>query len=191
MKKLFTKKDNGGISMPLNLLFVLLFIVIVFWIVIEYQRLQYLSNQVTDVLTDAMLGAGTLSEDDAYLLGMEDKVMLTNPKENYNIFQDILKSELDLTSNFQYTRNDMIRGKVNIENFIIYNVDGADVYQYTFYDLENYTLTEYPNGQGVVTAPNGMTVVNTSLYAKISFVVNFIHKEKAVIKEHMVDIRRN
>lgn len=191
MKKIFTQKDNGGVSMPINLLFVFLFIVILFWIIIDYQRLQYLSNQITDVLTDAMLGAGTLTEDDAYLLGLEDKIMLTNPKENYSTFQEILKKELDLTNTYEYTRNEMIRGKVNIEEFIVYNVDGPDVYQYTFYDLENYTLTEYPHGQGVVTAPNGMPVINTSLYTEISFNVNFIHKEFAVVKEHMVDIRRN
>lgn len=191
MKKIFTQKDNGGVSMPINLLFVFLFIVILFWIIIDYQRLQYLSNQITDVLTDAMLGAGTLTEDDAYLLGLEDKIMLTNPKENYSTFQEILKKELDLTNTYEYTRNEMIRGKVNIEEFIVYNVDGPDVYQYTFYDLENYTLTEYPHGHGVVTAPNGMPVINTSLYTEISFNVNFIHKEFAVVKEHMVDIRRN
>lgn len=177
--------------MPLNFLFILLAIIIVFWMVLDLHRLQYLSNQVTDVLTDAMLGAGTLTEEDAYVLGSQDKICITNPKKNFKIFQEILKYELDLDENYIYSRNGMINGKVDIDTFIVYNVDDTDVYQYTFFDLENYTTTEYPNGLGSVKAPNGMTVTNTSLYTEISFVVKFMNIQHHVTKEHMVDIRRN
>lgn len=121
---------------------------------------------------------------DKKLLGEEiTEVVIKDPNAALDIFKENLKYNMNLNSDFTIKDGKTISGKVQIQDFIIYNVfnDRIEIYTLSKSGIINKVIK---NKSEKVIAPNGYTVVATTVYTSINFDIDklFGEKEKKEIK---------
>lgn len=108
------------------------------------------------------------SQMDIKRAGNIDKVyVITNKKKAYDTFLKYLKINMNLNDNLDFKNNGLIKGKVNVKEFIIYNVENNIVDVCTFNSYGSYT--EEKKEKKDVKTPNGTSVINTTVSTTISF----------------------
>ena len=184
------KKDPGTIFNPVLYLMILFLTVQLMLMFVSYRRMSWLSETITDGMTDALLGAAVLEEEELYAYGRSDELQILYPKEKYDIFKDLLRQELGLTNAMTAVRGSVpvVDGSVQIEDFVAYSVNGSDVTVYDFDETGAYVTTIHPGQKDILTAPNGIVVRESSLFAKIRFTVKYMGVPMNVSRYHMVDI---
>ena len=157
---------------------------------ISYRRMSWLSETITDGMTDALLGAAVLDEEELYAYGRTDELLILYPKRKYDIFKDLLGQELGLTDSLQAVKGSVpvVDGSIKIEDFVVYSVNGSDVTVYDFDETGAYMTAVYAGQKDILTAPNGMIVRESSLFAKIRIPVRYMGVPLSVSRYHMVDI---
>ena len=190
MRERLQKKDAGTIFNPVMYLMILILTVQLMLLFVEYKRVTWVSGAVTDSMTDALLGACTLNEAELYHYGSTDELEILYPKEKYDIFKDILRTELGLSADMQVTDKSMtiLTDKVSITKFIVYSVKEDDITCYEFDAAGSLTTSVLENMAGSYTAENGSVIDNTTLVAEIGFTVEFFGVPVEVNKYHMVDV---
>lgn len=189
-KRKKTKKDPGTIFNPVLYLMILFLTVQLMIMFVSYRRMSWLSETITDGMTDALLGAAVLEEEELYAYGRSDELQILYPKEKYDIFKDLLRQELGLTNALTAVKGSVpvVDGNIQIEDFVAYSVNGSDVTVYDFDETGAYVTTIHPGQKDVLRAPNGMSVRESSLFAKIRFQVRYMGVPMNVSRYHMVDI---
>jgi len=184
------RKDAGTIFNPVMFLVLLMLSAQLLIMFVEYRRVAWLSGVVTNVMTDALLGAGTLNEYEVYHYGRTGELEILYPEEKYHIFQDILCEELRLMPDMGVTDNSvaLIKDGVKIKDFKIYSVQGSDITVYDFDERADYTVHRMENMTGVFASENGEVIEDTALVAEIGFTVEFLGMPVEVCKYHMVDL---
>ena len=184
------KKDAGTIFNPVMYLVVLILTVQLIILFVEYKRVAWVSGAVTDSMTDALLGACTLNEEELYHYGTTDELAVRYPKEKYDIFKNILREELGLSAGMQMTDRSptLLEDKVTIKDFRVYSVEDDDITFYDFDEAGGYTTTVLEDVAGIHSVENGMVIENTTLAAEIEFTVKFFGVPIKVGKYHMVDV---
>lgn len=192
MREKSKNKDAGTIFNPVMYLVVLLLTVQLLLLFVEYRRVAWVSGAVTDSMTDALLGACTLNQEELYRYGASDELEILYPEEKYETFKEILKEELQLSEGLQVTEKSLplLYGNVTITDFRIYSVKGEDITVYAFSPSGSYTRTTMENVRGVQKIENGSVIENTTLAARIGFQVEFIGIPIEVRKYHMVDVTK-
>ena len=190
MRERIGKKDAGTIFNPVMYLVVLIVTVQLLMLFVEYKRVAWVSGAVTDSMTDALLGACILNEEELYHYGSTDELEILYPKEKYDIFKDILCEELGLTAEMQVTDRSipLLEGMVNLKDFRIYSVREDDITFYDFDKAAGYTTAILEDMAGSYTAGNGEVIEGTTLVAEIGFTVKFFGVPVEVSKYHMVDM---
>ena len=189
-KRKKAKKDPGTIFNPVLYLMILFLTVQLMLMFVSYRRMSWLSETITDGMTDALLGAAVLEEEELYAYGRSDELQILYPKRKYDIFKDLLRQELGLTNALTAVKGSVpvVDGNIQIEDFVAYSVNGSDVTVYDFDETGAYVTTIHPGQKDVLTAPNGMSVRESSLFAKIRFQVRYMGVPMNVSRYHMVDI---
>ena len=184
------KKDPGTILNPVLYLMILFLTVQLMFMFVSYRRMSWLSETITDGMTDALLGAAVLEEEELYAYGRSDELQIRYPKEKYDIFKDLLRQELGLTNALSAVKGSVpvVDGNIQIEDFVAYSVNGSDVTVYDFDETGAYVTTIHSGQKDVLRAPNGMIVRESSLFAKIRFQVRYMGVPMNVSRYHMVDI---
>lgn len=159
---------------------------------VEYKRVTWVSGAVTDTMTDALLGACVLNEEELYHYGMTDELEIFYPQEKYDIFRGLLCEELGLTQEMHVTNRStaLLTGAVSINDFKVYSVNGNDIILYDFDETADYTTSQLNDMAGVYDAGNGKMVENTTLVAEIGFQIKFMGVPVEVKKYHMVDVTK-
>ena len=190
MKEITKKKDAGTIFNPVMFLVILILTAQLMMLFVEYKRTAWVSGAVTDAMTDALLGACILNEEELYHYGRTDELEILYPKEKYDIFQDLLCEELGLTSDLQVTDRSMalLADEVIIKDFKVYSVREDDITIYDFDETAGYTTILTEDAVGGYDAGNGEVVEKTALVAEIGFTVEFMGVPIKVSKYHMVDM---
>ena len=190
MREKRRKKDSGTIFNPVMYLVVLLLTVQLLLLFVEYRRVAWVSGAVTDTMTDALLGACMLNQEELYHYGVGDELEILYPEEKYKIFIEILKEELQLSADLQVTEKSLplLAEKVTITDFRIYSVRGEDITVYAFAPSGSYTTTVLRDAKGTYQLENGSVIENTTLTARIGFTVKFFGIPIEVRKYHMVDV---
>lgn len=190
MKKKRRKKDPGTIFNPAMYLMILFLSIQLMLLFISYRRMSWLSETITDGMTDALLGAAVLDEEELYAYGRTDELLILYPKRKYDIFKDLLGQELGLTDSLQAVKGSVpvVDGSIKIEDFVVYSVNGSDVTVYDFDETGAYMTAVYAGQKDILTAPNGMIVRESSLFAKIRIPVRYMGVPLSVSRYHMVDI---
>ncbi len=190
MKKKMDKKDAGSIFCPA--LYVALFVVTaqLLMLFVSYKRMMWISDAVTHSMTDALLGACTLNEEELYHYGRTGELVIIHPREKYDMFQTILKEELGLTEAMETGTGSipMAEGKIRTSDFKVYSVHGRDVTIHDFDETGGYTSEVLPGRTGNLMLENGEFIESTSLLAEVSFQVRFFGVPIMVSKYHMVDV---
>ena len=184
------KKDAGTIFNPVMYLVVLILTVQLMMLFVEYKRVAWVSGAVTDSMTDALLGACILNEEELYRYGTTDELEVLYPKEKYDIFKDILCEELGLSAGMQTTDKSLalLEGKVSIKDFRVYSVRDDDITFYDFDEAGGYTATVLEDVAGTYSVENGKKIEHTTLAAEIGFTVKFFGVPLEVSKYRMVDV---
>lgn len=152
----------------------LMMVCILFCIMIYCIRLR-ISNEVFVDVEDSVTAScmAGLSIDikkfhDTFITGKAD-VVVESPYESYSLFKDTLKLNLNIDS------NDMINN-LYVRKYIIYNISydrnqesddnrNIDIYEFD----ENGIVNEIHKKDKFVYAPNGIKIVNTSVFADVYF----------------------
>lgn len=184
------KKDPGTIFNPVLYLMILFLTVQLMLMFVSYRRMSWLSETITDGMTDALLGAAVLEEEELYAYGRNDELQILYPKKKYDMFKDLLCQELGLTDSLTAVKGSVpvVDGSIQIEDFKVYSVKGSDVTVYDFDETGAYVTTIHPGQKDILTAPNGIVVRESSLFAKIRFTVKYMGVPMNVSRYHMVDI---
>ena len=190
MKERIRKKDSGTIFNPVMFLMILILTVQLLMLFVEYNRVTWVSGVVTDSMTDALLGACTLNEEELYHYGKTNEIEILYPKEKYDMFQHLLCEELGLSPDMQVTEHSiaLLTDAVSIKDFKVYSVRGNDITIYDFDETAGYTTILMEDVTGSFDAGNGVMIEKTALVAEIGFTVEFIGIPLKVSKYHMVDV---
>lgn len=186
------KKDAGTIFNPVMFLVILLVTAQLLILFVEYKRVAWVSGAVTDSMTDALLGACTLNEEELYHYGTTDELEILYPKKKYDIFKDILCTELGLNDAMQVTDNSLalLKEQVKIKDFKVYSICADDITVYDFDENGGYFTHQLEDQKGSFDPGNGKVIENTALVAQIGFTVEFLGLPIEVSKYHMVDVAR-
>lgn len=192
MKVKMNRKDAGTIFNPVMYLMILILTIQILLLFVEYRRVSWVSNAVTDTMTDALLGAATLNEEELYHYGTTDQLEILYPKEKYDVFKNILIEELGLSADMQVTDQSLalLSGNVVISDFGVYSVCADDITYYDFDAAGGYTTTKLEDMAGIYDPGNGKQIENTSFIAEIVFTVEFFGVPVEVNKYHMVDVAK-
>lgn len=192
MNKKWKKRDAGTIFNPVMYLMVLILTVQLMLLFVEYRRVAWVSNAVTDSMTDALLGAATLNEDELYHYGATDHLEILYPKEKYDLFKEILQEELELSADMHVTDQSLalLAEQVEISDFGIFSICGDDITYYDFDATGGYVTTSLEDMAGIYDPGNGEVIESTTFVAEIEFTVKFFGVPVEVNKYHMVDVTR-
>jgi len=193
MKKRINKKDAATIFNPVMYLVVLLLTAQLLILFVEYKRVAWVSGTVTNAMTDALLGACVLNEEELYRYGSSDELEILYPREKYDIFRNILVKELGLTETLMTSENSiaLLQGQLRITDFLVYSVRKEDVTVYDFDEQGEYSTSKLSAVRGILETENGRYIEETTLVAEIGFTVEFMGMPVEVKKYHMVDVAKN
>ncbi len=190
MKERIRKRDAGTIFNPVMFLVILILTAQLLMLFVEYKRVTWVSGAVTDSMTDALLGACTLNEEELYHYGRTGELEILYPKEKYDLFRSLLCEELGLTEDMKVTDHGtaLLTDNVTIKDFRVYSVRGQDIMLYDFDENAGYTTVLLEDLAGVYDAGNGEVIEKTALLAEITITINFMGFPVKVNKYHMVDM---
>lgn len=190
MKEKIRKRDSGTIFNPVMFLVILILTAQLLLLFVEYKRVAWVSSAVTDSMTDALLGACTLNEEELYHYGRTDELEILYPKEKYDMFQSLLCEELGLSPDMQVTDHSitLLTDAVTIKDFKVYSVRKDDITVYDFDETAGYVTSLMEGMAGSFDAGNGEVIERTALMAEISFKIEFAGVPVEVKKYHMVDV---
>ena len=190
MKEKISKRDTGTIFNPVMFLVILVLTAQLMILFVEYKRVTWVSGAVTDSMTDALLGACILNEEELYHYGRTDELEILYPKEKYDLFRSLLCEELGLSEDMKVTDYSMalLTDTVMIKDFRVYSVREKDITLYDFDANAGYTTVLLEDMAGLYDAGNGEVIEKSALLAEIEFNVEFMGVPVKVNKYHMVDM---
>ena len=190
MKERIRKRDAGTIFNPVMFLVILVLTAQLMMLFVEYKRVTWVSGAVTDSMTDALLGACILNEEELYHYGRTDELEILYPREKYELFQNLLREELGLSEDMQVTDKSiaLLTDTVMIKDFRVYSVRDKDITLYDFDENAGYNTILLEDMAGLYDAGNGEVIEKSALLAEIEFNVEFMGIPVKVNKYHMVDM---
>lgn len=190
MKERIRKRDAGTIFNPVMFLVILILTAQLLMLFVEYKRVTWVSGAVTDSMTDALLGACTLNEEELYHYGRTGELEILYPKEKYDLFRSLLCEELELTEDMKVTDHStaLLTDNVTIKDFRVFSVRDHDITLYDFDENAGYTTVLLEDMAGVYDAGNEEVIEKTALLAEITVTINFMGVPVNVNKYHMVDM---
>lgn len=161
-------KESGTIE-PVCGLFFLLFI---FLLLVAH--LDLMSYETSVLYTEDALAASNLASAviDIEEYGISHNVVVKDYLKAYERFEDALCHNLSLDEGRHCRNRELIEGKVLVEKYIVYNVQGNRVDGF-FRGQEGNWHRESGN-LGEVYAPNGQLILHTGIFSEISYGVSGI-----------------
>lgn len=177
------KKSYRGIVEYSFSLYLLLFAAVLLLYVFRTEILFAASRQTEDALVSANLAAAVI---DTELYDREDYAVVSDGAEAYRRYLKALKENLELGDDMVPEKNYLIKNKVTVESFEIYNVYGDEIEKLSVSEDGRCTKSSVT---GDAVTPNGKPVVYTSIYSRIGFEVEGLFGQQFYVrKENCVDI---
>lgn len=161
--KRMIKRETGQTGWCLGLFFVL------FLTVLLCTRLQLDQYRSSGLYLEDALAASNLASAiiDVEEYGISHTIRLSDPELAYRLCKEAIKENLGLDHNWECRNKNLIAGKVELVNYIIYNVEKNKVISCKVSDNGQISVTE--GVLGSVRAPNGVLVEETGIYSEICF----------------------
>ena len=134
---------------------------------VTLQILQYKAD--SDIAEDALAASALAALDvDPYRYGTDHMLVINDPEHAMEIFKNALKANMDLGDDYSPLPDNpsYVSGKVNIDDFRIYLVDGDEVTEYKVTDTGTVSFSGL---YGDMRTPGGQIVKSAGCYAAISF----------------------
>ncbi len=178
-KILKSKKKGIGFIVQIIAFFLIFALFLIIYTVSTIYRLNNEHDMIKDSLTLANLAPFNQPNLNLDLLSEypdENVIMIKDPYSALQTWETTLEDNLKLDESFKpMNSSSFIKSKVDIKNFIIYNVN-AETKDVTEYTLNPSTMLfdseDYPNGEGVVKTPSGTILNITTIYSTIGFTIN-------------------
>ena len=178
------KKRRKGEAGSIVSLYYVVFFVIIIDVVMQLYTFRALSTYTEDALAASNLSSAVI---DIKEYGTTHNIVIENSDKAYDIFKKALKANMELDESMT---GSAMAGSVEIVDFIIYNVKGTDI-EVCSYGQNRYDQT-IPGGLGNVEAPNGVKIVSTSIYSRVTFPVDGIMGiHVTAVKDKLVDVVTN
>ncbi|MBP5472062.1 MAG: hypothetical protein J6Y12_05245 [Lachnospiraceae bacterium] len=160
----FGNRHTGKIEYVMGM-YALLFVLVMAMVSLQILRYKADSDIAEDALAASCLAALDV---DPYRYGTDHCLVINDPVHARQLFEEALRDNMRLEPDMTYSGADdfYITGKVNIDDFRIYTVDGDNV---TEYAVSGYGIAESTGVYGSMKTPSGLTVRSAGAYAKISF----------------------
>ena len=152
------------------------------------RRLDVTRIQVEDSLVASNLASAVI---DINEYGTTNNIIISDTTKAYNQFCDALKNNLNLNDNFEPSNNKFFKSKIDVLEFVIYNVKGNEIEEVKITDKD---ITEkiYSGKVGELKTPDGAIINSTTIYSKIGFTIGaLLDDEYYRTKEISVDIVSN
>lgn len=177
-------KKKKGLNEILVPMFYLVLIIILIAYLLQMHQFDATKTYTEDALAASNLASAVI---DIQEYGITHNIVIADPQEAYETYQRALKANMGLDDNWESQNTLAISGRVEILEYIVYNVIDQDV-QITGFGQNPYTTTII-GGLGSVFAPNGKQIETTSVYSRITFPVEGILGVRVEAeKDKLVDI---
>lgn len=161
-----TRQTEKGQIEWMTGLFLLLFLTVFLCGILQLDAIRASSVYLEDALAASNLASAVI---DLREYGMSHEILIENPVEAYNLYQLALKGNLNLDDNWECNGKAMIAGKVEILQYIVFNVKGTEVEIYHFDGNGQMSVSKKRLGE--VQAPDGNHVESTSIYSEVCYPV--------------------
>ena len=134
---------------------------------VTLQILQYKAD--SDIAEDALAASALAALDvDPYRYGADHMLVINDPEHAMEIFENALKANMDLDGDYRPVsgKASYVSGRVSVDDFRIYLVDGDAVTEYRVTDTGTVSLSGL---YGEMKTPGGQIVKSAGCYAAISF----------------------
>jgi len=186
--KFLSKKREGKIEIVLGV-FLLLFFIPVLAAQMQVSQYRATKTYVEDALAASNLASAVI---DIEVYGISNDVVINDSDNAFGIYKQALKINLNLDDSWECPNKSAISGKVEIFEYIIYNVIDQDIEIYRYDALGNKSYSYMSDSLGSVIAPEGSTIESTSIYSRIGFPVESVFGIVVdAKKEKLVDILKN
>lgn len=178
--------SEGQVDVVMAMFFFLLVLLVA---IFQFKSFTYMVSgaYVEDALAAAGLASALIDVEE---YGKTHNILITDTQKAYGTYRDALYYNLALDEAGYSSRTELLAGKVELREYIIYNVLGQEI-QITGYDGQGNCLRRYSALLGTVLTPDGVPVQHTTVYSRVGFQVTGL--EGSVIeaeKEKSVDIVR-
>lgn len=177
MKK--KRKGEIGIVVPM---FFITFMVIMIAYLLQLTGYGAIRTMTEDALAMSNLASAVI---DIETYGKTHDILIADPEQSFETYQRALQANMKLDA--QWTGQGTQYGKVEILDYIVYNVSGSDVEIFRFgQSPENRFVA---GGLGSVEAPNGQRIEKTGIYSRVTFPVNGLFGiVTTAVKDKLVDV---
>ena len=193
--KVLSKKEDGAITYSVFTLFFISMVVLYMFANIYMREAESIRKHYDNALTLSVLSANICdktsmftcdehllqTENDFIAYDIQSDFAITEPfinacKSAYRCakknFTNALKSYMKLNDSLE-SNIPMVK-QIQIQQFVIYNVLGENVYEVVESSGGELLVNCYENGKGSFTTPNGVIVAASGVYANIKVVLNGI-----------------
>lgn len=193
--KILSKKQDGAITYSVFTLFFISMVVLYMFANLYMREAESIRKHYDNALTLSVLSANLCDRTsmftyDEYLLQTEDNVISYDIQSDFTVtepfinacksayrcakknFTNSLKSYMNLNDLLE-SNIPMVK-EIQIQQFVIYNVFGENVYEVTQSSGGELLVNCYENGKGSFITPNGATVAASGVYANIKVTLNGI-----------------
>ena len=181
-------KRKGEATGFITILFCIAIIIILNFFVFQL----YVTNAEIEKTSDALVAANlsTYKNIDFKTLARNSQdIIITDDVSAFSTFIKHLGKNLFLDSNEIPIRNSYIKSKVKVENFIIYNVLGDDIFILTYLPYsDNFTMEIKMGQKGLMKTPKGTIVSCTTIHSSISFDVGILFEKRNITLSEDTDI---
>lgn len=140
---------------------------------------------------DALAAAGLASAlIDVEEYGRTHNILISDTQRAFGIYRDALYYNLALDEAGYSSRTELLAGRVQLKEYIVYNVQDQEI-EITGYDGWGNCLRRDKGALGTIRTPDGVLVEHTTIYGRVGFqVMGFQGDIIEAEKEKSVDIAR-
>ena len=162
------KTETGQIHWVLSLFFCL-FLGVFLCSFFQMESYKMSSAYLEDALAASNLASAVM---DVREYGISGRIWIADAEEAYGRYQEAVKGNLNLNENWECPNKNLITGSVQIQEYIIYDVSGNDVFVSRF--DESGGLTQEWESMDTVRTPDGKGIESTGVYSRITYMVEGI-----------------
>lgn len=145
-------------------LFLILFLAILLSMQLQLALYRASAQYLEDALALSNLASAVI---DIREYGSTHKVIIRDQEQAYARYCSAVRENLGLNENYEAAGHKLISGKVEIQNYIIYNVTETKVQVWE--RNGDGQILEWEGSLGEVRTPEGQTIENTGVYSKITY----------------------
>lgn len=183
---ILNRKEKGTVDIIASMMFFLILVLAIFF---GFRVTQYMITAagVEDALAASNLASAIIDLEE---YGRSHKIEIKDAHRAFSTYREALCVNLKTDAFLNTTNQDFLAGQVVIQEYIIYNVSGEQVYVQKL-NGEGEILEEYTANRGIIFTPDGVCVESTTIYSRIGFWVEGLMGQMIYAqKDKSIDIVR-